>query len=263
VRKQSRGPRQKARRRLLWRVLILALVGGCGAPGEPRTPEPGPSRPRVSRSFEQAKRLAWIVYRDHRVALYCPCAFDARHRVQSGSCGYRPRNPGPRAQRIEWEHLVSAYELGAHRACWQGKTCADRRGHRYGGRLCCRERDPQFRRMEADLMNLSPELGELNADRSNFSFGDVPGEAREYGACDFEIDRARHVAEPPPSARGDIARAYLYMHEVYGDAALPLSPAQLRRFEAWHREDPPSDWERVRNQRIRALQGVGNPWIER
>jgi endonuclease I len=53
------------------------------------------------------------------------------------------------------------------------------------------------------------------------------------------------------------------MHEVYGSAALPLTSDELARFEAWHRADPPSAWERVRNQRIRGIQGVGNRWVDR
>src|SRR5690606_6690265 len=155
-----------------------------------------------------------------------------------------------RARSVEWEHLVPAHEFGAQRACWRDQACRDRRGRRYGGRRCCRERDAEFRRMEADLMNLSPEIGELNAQRSNYRFGEVAGEAREYGACDFEVDRRRDTVEPAPGIRGDIARAYLYMHDTYGPAALPLTAEERARFEAWHRADPPSAWERLRSARV-------------
>lgn len=260
--------------RLALRCAWLALLGGCLAPAEPRPPAPprppvvsppepgpGPARPRVPRSFARAKRLARAIQRDHRVTLYCQCDYDPQQRIASDACGYLPRHPGARSERVEWEHLVAAYEFGAQRACWQNQACRDRHGRRFGGRRCCRERDAEFRRMEADLMNLSPEIGELNADRNNFRFGEVAGEAREYGACDFEIDRASDTVEPAPSVRGDIARAYLYMHATYGHAALPLAPADLARFETWHRADPPSEWERIRNARIVVIQGVGNPWI--
>lgn len=159
--------------------------------------------------------------------------------------------------------MVAAYEFGGHRACWHDTPCVDGHGQAFGGRRCCRERDPEFRRMEADLMNLSPEVGELNADRSNFAFGEVAGESRDYGACDFEVDRSTDTTELSPDVRGDVARAYLYMYGVYGPAALPLSRAALERFEAWHRADPPTAWERLRNERIRAIQGVPNPWLER
>lgn len=254
----------KAARRLSLRSLLLLVLAGCAAPPEPRPPEPRPPElPRVPASFARAKRIAREIHRDHQVTLYCQCAYDARQRIIAESCGYTPRRPGRRARSVEWEHLVPAHEFGAQRACWRDQACRDRRGRRYGGRRCCRERDAEFRRMEADLMNLSPEIGELNADRSNFAFGDVPGEARAYGACDFELDHAQRRVEPAPDIRGDIARAYLYMHDTYGSAALPLSPEARARFEAWHRADPPGDWERIRNARITLIQGVGNAWVER
>jgi deoxyribonuclease-1 len=266
--------RRSGRRWLGLRCAGLALLGGCLAPAEPRPPAPprppqvsppdhgpGPAAPRVPRSFEHAKRLARGVYRDHRVTLYCQCDYDRHQRIDPAACGYEPRHRGARARRVEWEHLVAAYEFGAQRACWQNRLCRDRHGRRFGGRRCCRELDPEFRRMEADLMNLSPEIGELNADRNNLRFGEVAGEARDYGACDFEVDRASDTVEPAPPIRGDIARAYLYMHATYGPAALPLAPADLDRFEAWHRADPPSEWERVRNARIAAIQGLSNPWL--
>jgi deoxyribonuclease-1 len=268
----GRSRRRPARRSVqlasLLRTWLLCVVAGCGSPPEPRAPElapPGPLRegPHVPGSFEQAKHLANRLYRDHRVTLYCHCEYDRHRRIQPRSCGYVPRHRARRAARVEWEHLVAAYEFGAQRACWRQKPCSDSRGRSYGGRRCCRELDPEFRRMEADLQNLSPEIGELNADRNNFEFGEVEGEAREYGACDFEVDRRGHVAEAALDVRGDIARAYLYMHETYGPAALPLSPASLERFRAWHRADPPTAWERERDARISAIQGVGNPWLGR
>lgn len=276
VLRHSRVQRQRpsGRRWLALRCAGLALLGSCLAPPEPRPPAPpgppqvsppetgaGRAAPRVPRSFEHAKRIARGIYRDHRVTLYCQCDYDRHQRIDAEACGYEPRHPGARSRRVEWEHLVAAYQFGAQRACWRPAACRDRHGRRFGGRRCCRERDAEFRRMEADLMNLSPEIGELNADRSNFRFGEVPGEAREYGACDFEIDREHDTAEPAPDVRGDIARAYLYMHATYGQAAVPLAPAELDRFEAWHRADPPSGWERVRGARIAAIQGVGNPWL--
>ena len=39
--------------------------------------------------------------------------------------------------------------------------------------------------MEADLHNLVPAIGEINGDRSNFTFEHIDGEERVYGACDF------------------------------------------------------------------------------
>ena len=45
-----------------------------------------------------------------------------------------------------------------------------------------------FRYMEADLYNLQPAIGEVNGLRSNYSMEMIPGEKREFGACDVEIE---------------------------------------------------------------------------
>lgn len=216
--------------------------------------------PNTPSSFRTAKRRALkVIYKDHRVTFYCLCGYDDQKRVDASKCGYEPRNDNVRARRIEWEHLVSASAFGQHRACWKPGTCPRKRGRR-----CCRKIDSEFRRMEADLQNLVPAVGELNAARSNYRFGDVPGEAREFGKCDFEVDRTNRITEPPPARRGEIARTYLYMHFAYkkgGKAGLPLTKAQIERFLKWHRADPPDQWERERNKRIAAIQDGGNPLI--
>ena len=41
-----------------------------------------------------------------------------------------------------------------------------------------------------------------------------------------------------------------------------LSPGQRALLDGWHRADPPDDFERTRNARIRRLQGQGNPFVE-
>ncbi|RML36461.1 hypothetical protein APX70_07867, partial [Pseudomonas syringae pv. maculicola] len=43
--------------------------------------------------------------------------------------------------------------------------------------------DPVYKRAEADLHNLVPSIGEVNGDRSNFSFGWVPEQKGQYGSC--------------------------------------------------------------------------------
>nr|VFK67470.1 MAG: Endonuclease I [Candidatus Kentron sp. UNK]VFK72898.1 MAG: Endonuclease I [Candidatus Kentron sp. UNK] len=84
---------------------------------------------------------------------------------------------------------------------------------------------------------------------------EIAGEERKYGTCDMEIAGKRF--EPPPHRRGDIARAYLYMKEVYG---APLTGGEVRTFRRWHEEDPPTEDE----LRIHALkartQGNVNPY---
>jgi deoxyribonuclease-1 len=206
--------------------------------------------PHSIRNFSEAKRFAAEVYVDKKETFYCGCGFDTKKRVDVGTCGYVPRKNNKRSQRIEWDHIVPAHALGQSRQCWREPICTNSKGKAYKGRQCCEKVDPVFRAMVSDLRNLVPAIGELNGDRSNFTFSMIEGEPREYGACDFEVDRSLRKAEPRPEVRGDIARTYFYMHETYG---LPLSGKQRQLFEVWDREDPLSEWEVVRNARIDSI----------
>jgi deoxyribonuclease I len=221
------------------------------------TPDGLPTPPH---SFESAKKAAMRIYADNRVTFYCGCRFDEHKNVDAASCGYVARKNAARGARVEWEHIVPAHAFGHFRPCWYEPRCTQN-GRTHAGRTCCRQIDPDFRRMEADLQNLVPAVGELNGDRSNFEYGEIPGEARVYGACDFEVDVTERLAEPAESLRGDIARTYLYMHEAY-PGGLPLRKDERKRFEAWSRKDPPTPFERTRNQRISALQGGGNWFVD-
>lgn len=210
-------------------------------------------------SFYSAKKiLAKQVYQDmERVTFYCDCQFNeqavpnkpGRTRLApvADSCGLKPRKNANRAARIEWEHVMPAWEFGHQLQCWQ-----------QGGRKNCRK-DPVFKQMEADLYNLVPAVGELNGDRSNFRFGMIAGEPRAYGQCDFEVDFKARVAEPPEQVRGDIARTYFYMAERYG---VRLSRKQAQLFQAWSSLDPVDEIERARARRIQTIQGHPNPFVE-
>ena len=217
--------------------------------------------PNTPPHFCKAKGRALEINLPHGETFYCGCDFTANMEFSRQRCGYQPHHQSHRSERVEWEHIVPVVTMMAHRRCASEKLCTDAEGKEYSGIKCCEEIDTKFRKMETDLQNLFPVVGELNGARANHDFGEVPGEQRAYGRCDFETDHERKVVEPPANVRGDIARVYLYMHNVYGDA-LPLTPAQQRLFAAWHAADPPDDWERSRNRAIARMQGAGNPLIE-
>lgn len=183
-------------------------------------------------SFKQAKRIAVTLYENNQTTFYCNCNYSKQGKKlipDHESCGYKPRKEAKRAARIEWEHVVPAWAFGHQLQCWQD-----------GGRKNCRKTSEQFRIMEADLHNLVPTIGEINGNRSNYSFAMLEGEPRVYGSCDFEVDFKARKAEPRPEVRGDIARIYFYMQRTYG---LKISDKQLKLFKAWNKEDPMSDWE--------------------
>lgn len=209
-------------------------------------------------SFSKAKKiLAKEIYTDNQVTFYCSCDYSLQPKPNKPnkkrltpdweSCGFEPRKNANRAGRVEWEHVMPAHHFGQHLACW-----------RQGGRKGCRK-DPVFKKMESDMHNLVPAVGEINGDRSNFKYGMIEGEARVYGSCDAEVNFKAKRFEPTEQVRGDIARIYLYMSDQY---KVRLSKQQRRLMEAWSKSDPVSEWERERNKRISSIQGNSNPYIE-
>jgi deoxyribonuclease I len=220
--------------RLLAALVCLTSTGLAAAPDD----------------FSEAKRLAQRIYSDETQTFYCACAM----RWQSGkgipdlkSCGYQVRKNGPRAQRIEWEHVMPAHQFGRNLSCWQ-----------QGGREQCGRNDKEFRLMEADLFNLKPAIGEVNGDRANFAFAELPQVQPQHGACPVRIDFKRKLTEPRAEVRGDIARIYFYMADKY---LVQLDTAQQKMLLKWHQADPVDKRELLLNQRIAQQMGQPNYFV--
>jgi len=210
-------------------------------------------------SFSKAKKLLLKLYSDRQITFYCNCQFDQLKKVDADDCGYIPRKNARRGNRIEWEHVVPAHRFGSHLTCWSEQAsfprCIKKNGKTLSGRRCCRKINPSFKEMEADMMNLVPAVGELNADRSNYAFGMLEGESRRYGQCDFEVNTRQKITEPHVSLRGDIARIYLYFENKYG---LKLTETEEIYFDQWNMDDPIDEWEREKAKRVnQVLLSVG------
>ena len=151
------------------------------------------------RTFSDAKKLMRVIYKEHLASFYCqvPLTPNGKRLIPDiDAAGYEPRKTkDKRYQRIEWEHVMPASWLGRQRQCWQD-----------GGRKNCRATDIQFNKMETEMINLVPAIGEINRDRSNYKFGLIEKEKRQYGLCDFEVDNKQRIVEPREDIRGDIAR---------------------------------------------------------
>ncbi|MBB2494830.1 endonuclease [Aquipseudomonas ullengensis] len=198
------------------------------------------------RTFSEAKKVAWKLYARQSIEFYCGCRYSGSQ-VDLKSCGYVPRKNPQRAARIEWEHIVPAWTIGHQRRCWQ-----------QGGRRQCANSDKTYRRAEADLFNLVPSIGEINGDRSNFSYAWLPQQPSQYGACPMVVDFKARKAMPRAKIRGMVARTYFYMSKRYG---LRLSNQQRQLFEAWHKQYPVQEWERQRNLQLGCVMGWGNPYV--
>jgi len=126
-----------------------------------------------------------------------------------------------------------------------------------GSRLRCKQkRAEEYNPIESDLHNMYPASGTLIVARADTLFGEVDGGESRYRDCDFK--RSRRTVEPRDIAKGNIARALLYMHAEYG---LPLRE-DIELLKAWSRADPPSDQEMSRNDVIERIQGNRNPFID-
>jgi deoxyribonuclease-1 len=244
-------------------LLILSLITTVGFAAD------------IPSSFSKAKKLALTqVYKDHHQSFYCGCSFNDKKQVDQASCGYEPRTPitksgkeNIRDNRIEWEHVLPASTMGKQLACWGGERkkfpqCVKSNGKLKSGRDCCQKVNRDFRNAHNDLVNLTPAIGEVNADRSNLPYSEIIGENRTYGQCDFEYDKVNKTVEPSSKIRGDIARIQLYLEDKYGQVlGFKFSDDKKLMLEDWSSIDPVSNWEVERNKRICKAQGSGNELV--
>ena len=241
------------------RIAVITLCVLCaytaGAPAQP--PE----------TFGAAKKLAADIHEaiGHQITVYCGCPYDRKGRsggdLDRDACAMKARKNEKRSDRLEWEHVVPASWIGEKHSCWSvgHDLCVKSDGTRFKGRKCCTKRgvDPDFLEAHNDLHNLLPSGGELNGDRLNHPFGEVTGEPRAYGECDFEVAAAPKVAEPAETVRGEIARAMLYMAEQYGVNVRMPDDVLLE----WHKGDAVEPWERERAKRIERATARTNRYI--
>lgn len=210
-------------------------------------------------SFAQAKKMLLQVYADHRVTLYCGASYDERGNVDLPEGFITPKHE-KRAAKIEWEHSLPAENFGQTFEEWRtGAPECIHEGKPFKGRKCAEKANIEYRYMQADMYNLFPAIGAVNALRSNFNYAVLPGEASTFGVCEMKISDRK--AEPPVRSRGQIARTYLYMQDAYGPR-YHMSHQQAQLMEAWDRQYPVDSWECTRARRIEALQGNENRYVK-
>jgi len=208
-------------------------------------------------SFSKAKKILYNkIYKNlPKKTFYCGCSYKNRHSIDFNSCGFSPRKNAKRAKRVEAEHIVPASLFGRTFKSWTDgdPKCVTKKGKRYKGRRCSKKVSREFRLMEADLFNLYPAIGEVNGDRSNYEFAEIPGEKRVYGKCDVEIEGKK--IEPREGIRGDIARTYFYMMKAYPER-VRVSGEKMEMFREWDKLDPESAGEKLRRKTIRKVLGM-------
>ena len=140
-------------------------------------------------SFNKAKKtLERQVYYDHRVTLCCGASFDEKKHVTLPE-GFTVSKHEKRAGKVEWEHVVPAENFGQTFAEWRegDAQCVDNRGKAFKGRKCAEKVNKDYRYMQADMYNLYPAIGAVNALRQNYNFQMLPGKKPDFGSCEMKI----------------------------------------------------------------------------
>lgn len=215
---------------------------------------------RTISSFSKAKKLLLNnVYSDYFQTVYCNASYLPKTKeVVSYPEGFNKTVMSKRAAKIEFEHIVPAESFGRFFKEWRegAPQCVTKKNKRYQGRKCAGRSNPLFALMEADMYNLYPAVGSVNAARSNYAFTELPDNIPStFGGCDFKI--ADKQAEPPDGAKGVIARTTLYFESAYAPHFY-LSTDQKRLMTGWAGKYPVSQWECLRTFRIEKIQRSEN-----
>ena len=167
------------------------------------------------------KTLLNTIYRDGGTTLYCQTEFE----------------PG---DRLKVDYIYSEKDLQRHFGCITSRQCSAKE---------------EYVRVTSDLHNMYPIERKMELERRGAIYGDLP-ENVKFGECGAQL--SFQTFDPPAHARGNIARAMLYMHEAYD---LPLV-GSLPMYQRWNEDDPPDDAERKRNSAIFMKTNRRNPFID-
>jgi endonuclease I len=135
--------------------------------------------------------------------------------------------------------------------------------------------------ISTDLHNLFAADSSVNSSRSNKAYGEAGDKSKEVvdrsplDGRNGRLSGAAYTAlvwQPPPRARGRVARALLYMACVYAGEGLMLVPGpgdpakkemgDLVAILRWNRDYPPTPKEHSRNLSAMKLQGNVNPFVD-
>lgn len=208
-------------------------------------------------SFQTAKKLLEKdVYYDYRRTVYCDAEFNQDKKIKLPQ-GFKTDKYVSRADRVEWEHIVPAENFGRTFSEWRDghPDCQTLKGESFKGRKCAEEVNRDYRLMQADMYNLYPAIGAVNAMRQNYNFTQFQEDTpNSFGTCEMKIQDKK--AEPPARARGIIARTYLYFDDAY--RRYQMSDSQRKLMTAWDKLYPVEEWECKRTCRIEKIQGNQN-----
>ena len=183
---------------------------------------------KTTKNFAKAKSiLKKSNYFGIKEELYCGCEFYKGKIPLDAKCGIKARKNQKRAFKIEFEHIVPFENQVGHTIVWDSgiPACKGKKGRNCASKI--------FAHLEGDLWNLWPASGELNGDRSNYSYAMIPGARNQYGKCDFKVEDRK--AEPRNEVKALIAFTYIYFQKTYAKYLRTnyISNKNEKLFEAW------------------------------
>ncbi len=140
--------------------------------------------------------------------------------------------------------------------------------------------------MKSDIFHLYPTHGNVNSARSNKPFDEIPDNETNtwYTGNSTGITSTSSIPstniddysendsnsfEPREDHKGDVARSAFYFFTMYDISSTSgktinsvIADGDLETLYEWHINDPVDAWEQQRNERIAAVQGNRNPFID-
>lgn len=236
------------------------------------------------KNYRAAKKHLPTVFSSMENTFYCQCSYKLRD-INIKSCGLETKSHYKRLKKMEWEHVVPASRFGkafnqwleGDEKCIKKRRLSNTRARAealgggnsiylpwvksYKGRKCARKTSKEFNKIEADMHNLRPSVGAVNASRGNFQFTEgLHVFTPQFGDCDLRVIDGK--IEPSNIIKGDIARIYLYMENAYPNR-IQLSDEEKELFKVWSEMDPVTQKECLINERIFEVQKNYNKFVKK
>lgn len=115
-----------------------------------------------------------------------------------------------------------------------------------------------------DTHNIFACEGEINYERGNKKFGDLSSVTTtvKIGEHVTDCKSTSTYFEPCDEAKGEVARACLYVATTYPDYKLTGIFQSVALCLKWHAEHPVTNREIYRNNKVHSIQGNRNPFVD-
>lgn len=213
----------------------------------------------VPENRSQAKNILKMIHLDYKVTTLNHCRYDYdktscmdKTEVNTSSCSVKEDH-----QSMVWIQVVPDTFFGRKMACMIETPCINVfTKEPFGSPMCCRRINKKYKKMEADLYNLIPVVSEMKQIQKGKIFSEVKDPITMVG----ETKIGKEAIEPADNVKGDIARVYLYMDEVY---SLELNATQKNLYLKWNSLDGVDAQECALSKIISKIEGSANTWIEK